>query len=92
MTIILTRSEIESLLDVADAVRAVEAAFEAHATGRTRMPSKVYLDVPEPHAAAVALAQANGMSSVFETARMYRGLAPECKLNTVYGITTFELG
>jgi len=52
----------------------------------------VYLDVPEPNGAAVALAQANGMSSVFETARRYKGLAPECNLSALYGITTLELG
>jgi len=31
----------------------------------------VFLDVPAPNAAAIALAQTNGMSGVFETARMY---------------------
>ena len=52
----------------------------------------VYLDVPMPNTHAVAMAKANGMSSVFETARMYAGPAPECDLNAVYGVTTFELG
>ena len=52
----------------------------------------VYLDVPMPNADAVALAQAQGLHSVFETARMYAGPAPACELQRVYGITTFELG
>ena len=52
----------------------------------------VFLDVPAPNAAAVALAQANGMSCVFETARMYAGPAPQCNLSAVYGLTTLELG
>ena len=52
----------------------------------------VYLDVPMVNADAVALAKANGMSSVFETARMYAGPAPKVELDAVYGITTFELG
>lgn len=52
----------------------------------------VYLDVPLPNAAAVALAQAQGLRSVFETARMYAGPAPACELERVYGITSFELG
>jgi len=52
----------------------------------------VYLDVPMPNADAVALAQAHGLHSVFETARMYAGPAPACELGRVYGITTFELG
>jgi len=52
----------------------------------------IYLDVPEPNAAALALAQAHGLSPVFETARMYAGPEPACRLETVYGITSFELG
>ncbi|NJM97714.1 MAG: GNAT family N-acetyltransferase [Phormidesmis sp. RL_2_1] len=51
-----------------------------------------YLDVPEANTQAVALAQAQGMSSVFETARMYSQKAPELPLNQIFGITTFELG
>jgi hypothetical protein len=52
----------------------------------------VFLDVPQPNAEAVALAQAHGLRGVFETARMYAGEKPECNLKTVYGVTTFELG
>jgi hypothetical protein len=32
------------------------------------------------------------MAPVFETARMYRGAAPELPLGNIFGITTFELG
>lgn len=52
----------------------------------------VALDVPEPNAEAVALALRLGLSPVFETARMYRGPAPDLPLRQVFGITTFELG
>ncbi|MGC4105237.1 MAG: GNAT family N-acetyltransferase [Thermomicrobiales bacterium] len=52
----------------------------------------VFLDVPEPNAAAVRMAEAHGMAVSFETARMYRGVAPAIALDTVWGITTFELG
>jgi GNAT superfamily N-acetyltransferase len=52
----------------------------------------VYLDVPQPNTEALALAQATGLSGVFETARMYAGPEPACRLETVYGVTTFELG
>jgi len=48
-TLILTRQDVESLTDMGDAVAAVEAAFIAHASGRARMPPKVYLDLPEYH-------------------------------------------
>ncbi|MFC5068846.1 GNAT family N-acetyltransferase [Flaviflagellibacter deserti] len=52
----------------------------------------IYLDLPEPNAAARALAERNGMRPVFETARMYRGPAPDLPLSRTYGITSFELG
>ena len=52
----------------------------------------VFLDVPQPNADAVALAERERMRGVFETARMYTGDAPACELPRVYGVTTFELG
>lgn len=52
----------------------------------------VYLDVPLPNAEAVAMARAEGMHHVFETARMYAGTAPACELQRLYGLTSFELG
>lgn len=52
----------------------------------------VLLDTPEPNHDAVALAVLHGMTPVFETARMYRGPAPDLPLHRIYGITTFELG
>ena len=52
----------------------------------------MFLDVPEPNRAALALAARYGLSPSFETARMYRGLAPALSLGAIYGITTFELG
>jgi hypothetical protein len=50
------------------------------------------LDVPEANNAAVRMAENAGMSPVFETARMYKGIAPELPLARIFGITTFELG
>jgi len=52
----------------------------------------VFLDVPEPNDAALALARRVGMAPVFETARMYTGHTPDLVLSNVFGITTFELG
>lgn len=46
-TLILTRSDVESLTDMAEAVAAVREVFRAHAEGRTQMPPKVYLSLPE---------------------------------------------
>jgi GNAT superfamily N-acetyltransferase len=52
----------------------------------------VFLDCPEPNRAAIDLATRYGLSPVFQTARMYRGPAPDLPLSRTYGITTFELG
>lgn len=46
-TLILNRSEIGSLLPMAQVVTAVEGAFLAHGRGTARMPPKVYLPLPE---------------------------------------------
>ncbi len=53
---------------------------------------EIFLDPPEPHAQATALARRFGLAPVFETARMYRGPAPALPIERIFGITTFELG
>lgn len=58
-----------------------------------RMPGEVIvLDVPETNPAAVALAERHGMTSVFETARMYTKETPAIAIDRVFGVTSFELG
>jgi GNAT superfamily N-acetyltransferase len=61
-------------------------------TARTPAHSPVYLDVPEPNQAAMALAEKYHMQKVFMTARMYSRGQPEIELPRIFGITTFELG
>ena len=46
-TLLLTQSEVRSLLTMDNVVPAVERAFAAHGRGEARMPSKVYLEIPE---------------------------------------------
>lgn len=46
-TLILTHTDVRALCDMPLAISAVEEAFRAYAEGRARMPSKVYLDLPE---------------------------------------------
>ena len=52
----------------------------------------VYLDVPSNHPEAVSFAQSLAMQPVFETARMYRGAPPAGQQQSVFGLTTLELG
>ncbi len=52
----------------------------------------VFLDTPQCHRDAVALAERCGMAPVFETVRMYTGPAPDISLDRTYGVTSFEFG
>jgi GNAT superfamily N-acetyltransferase len=52
----------------------------------------IFLDVPEVNRDAVVLAQKNGMTAVFETARMFTGEEPRVPLEKIFGVTSFELG
>jgi len=76
---------------VADRAPVAHALYAA-LCDRVRAGDTVYLDVPVPNGDALALARAQGMDGVFETARMYAGPAPACEIQRVYGVTTFELG
>ncbi|HKX41765.1 MAG TPA: GNAT family N-acetyltransferase [Burkholderiaceae bacterium] len=76
---------------VADHPRVASALYDA-LCNTVPAGDAVYIDVPIRNASAVALAKAQRLRSVFETARMYAGKAPTTELRRVYGITTFELG
>jgi ribosomal protein S18 acetylase RimI-like enzyme len=75
----------------ADDASCAEALFHALSM-RVPAGSPIFLDVPEPNTAAIALAERHGLSPVFETARMYAGTPPKLPLPRLYGVTTFELG
>jgi RimJ/RimL family protein N-acetyltransferase len=75
----------------ADGEAAAEALYAALA-GQAAAGEPVLLDLPEPNAAAHALARRHGMKMVFETARMYTGEPPAVPMERMYGITSFELG
>ena len=55
-------------------------------------PGPIFLDLPQPNAAAVRLAERIGLKPVFETARMYAGPAPALPMERLFGVTSFELG
>ncbi len=75
----------------ADDAEAADALFNS-LVARVPRDATFCLDVPESNPAAVALAQRNRMTVVFETARMYAGPAPAVPLQRLFGVTTFELG
>jgi ribosomal protein S18 acetylase RimI-like enzyme len=75
----------------ADSEAAAEALYEA-LVAQAAAGEPVFLDLPEPNAAANALARRHGMQMVFETARMYTGDAPAVTMERMFGVTTFELG
>ncbi len=73
----------------ADSAAVAEALVARLASGA---PGKVFIDIPEPNAAAVAIARRLGFTPAFETARMYRGRAPSLPVQRSFGITSLELG
>jgi hypothetical protein len=54
--------------------------------------AEISIDVPEANAASIRMAERLGLKPVFETARMYKGPAPDLPISRIFGITTFELG
>lgn len=72
--------------------RATAEAVLAQLLSAMPTEAEMFLDVPELNKEAVALALDLGLKPVFETARMYRGDAPELDLQRVFGVTSFELG
>jgi GNAT superfamily N-acetyltransferase len=61
--------------------------FAEEAPGET-----LFIDMPASNPAAGGMATKYEMDKVFETARMYRGRAPDLPMHTIFGITTLELG
>jgi GNAT superfamily N-acetyltransferase len=76
---------------IAGSETAASGLFQA-LTSRVEVGAPIFLDVPAVNPPAIALAEANGMTPVFETARMYNRGAPAIRLDKIYGVTTFELG
>jgi len=71
--------------------QAAEALFQA-CCDEAEPGSIITLDVPETNQQAVKIAEKSGLEPVFETARMYRGSAPDLPWSNIFGVTSFELG
>lgn len=70
-----------------------EIASELFSGLTSSIPGETFFfDVPEINAEAVALAERHGMTSVFETARMYTQEPPTLPIERIFGVTSFELG
>lgn len=52
----------------------------------------VFLDVPAVNAGGIALAEAQRMTPVFQTARMYKNGMLHLPVANIFGVTSFELG
>ncbi|MET7515965.1 GNAT family N-acetyltransferase [Streptomyces sp. NPDC005480] len=74
----------------ADTPQDARALFDALLATVGRAP--VAVDVPESNPAAVALAEAYGLTPGFATARMYTGPVRPFAQERVFGVTTLELG
>ncbi len=70
----------------------IARALMADLCSRLDNGDEVMWDIPQPNRVACRMALEWGMEVVFETARMYKGKAPTIAPETIFGITTFELG
>lgn len=75
----------------AQTTESAEALFQA-CCAEVEAGASVTLDVPEANRAAMMMAESAGLAPVFETARMYRGPAPELAWVKIHGLSSFELG
>jgi GNAT superfamily N-acetyltransferase len=73
--------------DDAHAARDIFVALCNHALGQ-----QVSLDIPEPNAAGIAMANEFGLQPAFACIRMYLRGDPELPLARIYGNTTLEAG
>lgn len=73
--------------DTPAAAERVVASLMARVAG-----APVALDVPEPNAAGLALAERLGLRQAFGCARLYHGPAPALPLGGIFGVTSFEFG
>jgi hypothetical protein len=75
----------------ADGAAQAESLFDA-LVSHVPAGQPVFIDVPQVNAEAIAMVQRRGMTPMFETARMYRGGAPDVDVGRVFGVTSLELG
>jgi hypothetical protein len=74
------------------AQRADTAEMLVSALANSYGTDELIVDVPEPNRAAVDIVERLGLTHSFETARMYRGVAPKYQLQSLFAVTSFELG
>ena len=75
----------------ADTPEAAEALFLGLVTV-VKPDEPVYLDIPELNAASLSMVLSYQMKPVFMTARMYNRAAVSLPLQSIFGVTSFELG
>lgn len=75
----------------ADTPQGAEALFDALTAG-LGPDEEVFIDIPEPHAGATALAASRGLTADSHTIRMYTGTVHPALDGRTYGVTSLELG
>jgi ribosomal protein S18 acetylase RimI-like enzyme len=75
----------------ADDAQAAEQLYHA-LVSQVPQATTVQIDIPAVNPLALALVRAQGLTPVFETARMYAGAAPALPMQRLFGVTSFELG
>ncbi|MEU5419591.1 GNAT family N-acetyltransferase [Streptomyces sp. NPDC020799] len=75
----------------ADTPQGAEELFDALTAG-LGPDEDVFMDIPEPHGTATALAASRGLTADSHTIRMYAGPATPALDGRTYGVTSLELG
>lgn len=63
-----------------------------HAVSHVTKNETVMIDIPDINEAAIEIAEALSLHPMFETARMYKGVAPVIDQRRLFGVATLELG
>ncbi|MFK7857090.1 MAG: GNAT family N-acetyltransferase [Granulosicoccus sp.] len=63
-----------------------------HAVSHVTKNETVMIDIPDINEAAIEIAEALALQPMFDTARMYKGVAPEIDERRLFGVATLELG
>lgn len=63
-----------------------------HAVSHLTKTETVMIDIPDINEAAIDIAEALSLHPIFDTARMYKGVAPTIDERRLFGVATLELG
>ncbi|ELY87543.1 ornithine cyclodeaminase [Natrialba hulunbeirensis JCM 10989] len=89
-TRIIDSDAVTELVDHEEAIDAVEAAFQAHATGDAQMPAKSYIDIPEENGDFRSMPAAVGEGAGVKWVNVHPDNPERFGLPTVMGLVVYS--